>query len=90
MEAFSLAVQLAVAEWLRQVHPTALDGARIEEAVERAIAGWISTAAGRRFLSDAIRSGVEQTAQTWLCQNSDAILRAIGEGKGPAGRGDVQ
>lgn len=91
VEAFSIGVQLAVADWLRQVHPgSTLDGDQIEMVVERAIAGWMSTDAGRRFLSDAVRSGVEQTAQTWLCQNRDAVVRAIREGRRPAVSRDLQ
>lgn len=90
VDAFSIGVQLAMADWLREVHPgAALDGDQIEKVVERAIAGWMRTDAGRRFLSDAVRSGVEKTAQTWLCQNREAVVRAIGEGRRPAVR-DMQ
>lgn len=85
VEDFSTGVQAAVADWLRQVHPgSTLDRDQIEKVVERAIAGWMSSDAGRLFLTDAVRTGVEQTAQTWLCQNHDAVVRAIGEGRRPA------
>jgi hypothetical protein len=91
VEAFRMAVQLAVADWLRQIRPTmGLDRNQIETVVERAIATWIGTDVGRRLLSDAVRSGVEQTAHTWLCQNGDAVVRAVREGRRRTVSPDIQ